>query len=225
MKENFWTYSDNETQIELNTIHSPFSIPIFESTILVSNIEEIKKDIYKKYVNYTEKKEGNYYTKYDLHEEDLYAELTKSLLEITQEIFDSYEYINIKPRITGMWANVFGTGEAIHTHSHSNSMFSGVWYPDDAPKSEMASVSNCIRFIDPLRFKYFFMPQIKKQNQYNSGEILIKPKKGMCLIFPSWLEHNTMPNQNETEKRFSISFNIFPEGNLGYPNFLNHLKV
>ena len=65
----------------------------------------------------------------------------------------------------------------------------------------------------------------KKQNQYNSGEILIKPKKGMCLIFPSWLEHNTMPNQNETEKRFSISFNIFPEGNLGYPNFLNHLKV
>ena len=60
MKENFWTYSDNETQIELNTIHSPFSIPIFESTILVSNIEEIKKDIYKKYVNYTEKKEGNY---------------------------------------------------------------------------------------------------------------------------------------------------------------------
>ena len=48
MKENFWTYSDNETQIELNTIHSPFSIPIFESTILVSNIEEIKKDIYKK---------------------------------------------------------------------------------------------------------------------------------------------------------------------------------
>jgi hypothetical protein len=69
------------------------------------------------------------------------------------------------------------------------------------------------------------MPQIRQKNMYNSGEIFIKPRKGMCLIFPSWLEHDTVRNENTFDKRYSISFNIFPQGKLGYPNSLNYLEV
>jgi uncharacterized protein (TIGR02466 family) len=104
-------------------------------------------------------------------------------------------------------------------------MFSGVWYPEEPPETEEGSLANYIKFIDPTRIKFFFMPQIKKKNALNSGEIFIKPKKGMCLIFPSWLEHDTIPNENLTQKRYSISFNIFPKGTLGYPNSLNRLTI
>lgn len=38
------------------------------------------------------------------------------------------------PRVETMWGNVLGHGGYIHSHSHSNSMFSGVWYPEDPPQ-------------------------------------------------------------------------------------------
>ena len=47
--ENFWNYSANEKKVELNNIHNTFGTPLFESTIMVSSIDQIKEDLYKKY--------------------------------------------------------------------------------------------------------------------------------------------------------------------------------
>lgn len=249
--ENFWNYSANEKKVELNNIHNTFATPLFESTILVSNIEEIKKDLHRKYSeiddsgeilssngnvlpsdkltdenkNITIRDKTSYYSESNLHTQELYSELTLEILSIARKVFDAYEYINITPRISSMWGNVLGNGGYIHTHSHSNSMFSGVWYPEDPPETDRGSLSNYIKFVEPNRIKFFYMPQIRQKNVYNSGEIFIKPRKGMCLIFPSWFEHQTIRNENAIDKRYSISFNIFPQGTLGYPNSLNLLEL
>ena len=49
MNENFWDYNAPEKKIELNNVHSIFSIPVFESTIMISNIDEIMNDLTIKY--------------------------------------------------------------------------------------------------------------------------------------------------------------------------------
>jgi uncharacterized protein (TIGR02466 family) len=250
MNENFWDYSLNEKKIELNSVHSIFSTPIFESTIMVSNIDKIMNDLTIKYNSLSEEEELfssngsvlspveaieknnvsvkskiSYYSEDTLHERVIYKELTSAIEKVAQDIFNLYEYDSITPHVVTMWGNVLGQQGYIHSHSHSNSMFSGVWYPEDPPEVEEGSLSNYIKFIDPTRIKFFFMPQIKKKNSLNSGEIFIKPRKGMCLIFPSWLEHDTIPNENPLIQRYSISFNIFPKGILGYPNSLNRLTL
>lgn len=250
MNENFWDYSAPEKKIELNNVHSIFSIPVFESTIMVSNINEIMNDLTTKYRSLNEEEELlapngsllspteaieqknvsvrnkiSFYSEDTLHKQPIYKELTSAIENVTQDIFNLYEYDSITPHVVSMWGNVLGENGYIHAHSHSNSMFSGVWYPEDAPETEEGSLSNCIKLIDPTRIKFFFMPQIKKKNPLNSGEVFIKPKKGMCLIFPSWLEHDTMRNENPFVQRYSISFNIFPKGTLGYSNSLNRLTL
>lgn len=249
MQNNFWDYSVTESKIELNNVHSIFSIPLFESTIMVSNIDEIMDDLTTKYNssdneellssngsvlspleaekqnNVSVRDSISYYSEDTLHTQPIYQELVTAIESVTKNIFDLYEYDSITPQVVTMWGNVLGNKGYIHAHSHSNSMFSGVWYPEDPPETEEGSLSNYIKFIDPTRIKFFFMPQIKKKNALNSGEIFIKPRKGMCLIFPSWLEHDTIPNENAHLKRYSISFNIFPKGTLGYPNSLNRLTI
>lgn len=250
MNENFWDYSAVEKKIELNNVHSIFSIPLFESTIMISNQDEIVCDLKTKYnslsddeqllsstgsiltplkaeeqKNVSIRNRISYYSEDTLHEKEIYKELTVAVEKVAQDVFNLYEYDCITPHVVTMWGNVLGQQGYIHTHSHSNSMFSGVWYPNDPPETEEGSLSNYIKFVDPARIKFFYMPQIKKKNSLNSGEIFIKPRKGMCLIFPSWLEHDTIANENPYVQRYSISFNIFARGTLGYPNSLNRLTL
>lgn len=244
MNSNFWDYSVNASKTELNNVHHVFPTAVFESTILVSNTEEILSDLQLKYSqsdnykisksvgNYVrntesslEKNKISFYTEDTLHQNPIYFELRSQIEVISKKVFDAYAYENIVPRVETMWGNVLGHGGYIHSHSHSNSMFSGVWYPEDPPQVSEGSLSNYIKFVDPTRIKYFLMPQVSQKNHINSGEIYIKPKKGMCLIFPSWLEHDTTPNENESELRYSIAFNLFFNGTLGFPNSLNRLTI
>jgi uncharacterized protein (TIGR02466 family) len=246
MNQNFWDYSVEQNKTELKDIHHTFPTPIFESSISISNTDEIINDLKKKYEqspNYTisnsvgdfllpgdevkklEKNKVSFYTEDTLNENPIYFELRDQILDIASSVFNAYAYIDITPRMETMWGNVLGYSGYIHPHSHSNCMFAGVWYPEDPPHVAENSLSNHIRFIDPTRMKYFYMPRVEGRNQLNSGEIYIKPKKGMCLIFPSWLEHDTVPNENTEETRFSISFNLFFNGTLGFPNSLNRLTV
>ena len=179
MNDNFWDYSFEQTKSELNNVHNIFPTTLFESTILISNTKEIIDDLNFKYsqsgeyqVNKSigdyiinseqslEKNKVSFYTEDTLHENSIYSELKSQIEIIAQKIFDVYTYKNISPRIETMWGNVLGHSGYIHPHSHSNSMFAGVWYPEDPPHTSEGSLSNYIRFIDPNRIKYFFMPQI-----------------------------------------------------------------
>ena len=48
---------------------------------------------------------------------------------------------------------------------------------------------------------------------FNAFVFHIKLKKGMCILFPSWLEHSVIPQQEGF--RVSIAFNLMLEGKIG----------
>lgn len=225
MALNYYSYG---TDVEQSTIHKVFSVPIFETQCFVSNQEQIVEDL--KSSQFETDSIGtsefaSWRTKDDLHTLDLYNPFCQKLLAAVRSImYNVYEYEDIEPVITTMWANAVGRKGSIHVHGHSNSMFAGVWYPDSVDIHEQIK-GGYIKFIDPIQTKYRIMPKIKKQNEYNSGEIMIRPQKGMLLIFPSWFEHGTVPNPTTDEIRYSISFNIWFRGNLGYPESLNRLTL
>ena len=120
MNENFWDYSAPEKKIELNNVHSIFSIPVFESTIMVSNIDDIMNDLTIKYrslsgdeellssngsmlspmeaekqKNVSVRNKISFYSEDTLHEQSIYKELTSAIESVTHRIF--LMYMNMIP--------------------------------------------------------------------------------------------------------------------------------
>jgi len=95
--------------------------------------------------------------------------------------------------------------DALHeTHTHPNSIISGVFYltcsDDVAP----------IIFTDPrLYYKYIHYEQIfgRTDGYYLNPEFVVKPKPGMLLLFPSWLDHE-VPKQTCDDERITLVFNL-----------------
>jgi len=99
----------------LNNVHQIFPTALFESTISVSNTEEILEDLNKKYSScdeYThhilEKNKTSFYTEDTLHENPIYFDLKSQIETIAEKVFDAYSYQNIIPRVETMWGNVLG---------------------------------------------------------------------------------------------------------------------
>lgn len=193
-------------------VHEIFSVPLFEFSCVVDEQSEIVKEL---------NKETTQQSRDTLHTEPLFQNLCTKVISAVMNVWDKCGYMDIEPYITSMWGNSMREGDAIHTHAHSNSFFSGVWYPGNVEIGDNGGGS--IKFVDPLTSRYQIMPRIRQTNKFNSGEIVIRPKKGMMLIFPSWLEHSTIPSET-TKPRNSVSFNIWMTGKLGYDYALNRLE-
>ncbi len=207
-------------------VHTLFQVPLFEFPCFVDNQQEICADMHARWQTREMDKAvtETYCTEDTLNEDPLYANLCTKILTGVMDVWDKMAFTGIQPYITSMWANSLGKNANIHDHGHSNSFYSGVWYPE-TPQLDPASKGGFLKFIDPVTQKYQIMPQITQQNMINSGEIYMEPKEGMLLIFPSWLEHGTIPNRYTTEPRFSVSFNIWFRGELGYSHGLNRLNT
>ena len=106
-----------------------------------------------------------------------------------------------KLKITGMWSVINRAGNANARHIHPNSFLSAAYYVK-APK-------NCgdIMFHDPRSAAVYRKPKISNDNVLNTTEILITPKEGLLVLFPSFLNHSVKPNESGKD-RVVISFNI-----------------
>lgn len=83
-------------------------------------------------------------------------------------------------------------------HVHPGSEISGCYYldiPDDLQNNEGAIV-----LVDPR-------PAARYSKLFSSSDMIFKPKTGMGLVFPSWLEHYTVPHRS-SKLRISIAWNI-----------------
>jgi uncharacterized protein (TIGR02466 family) len=95
-----------------------------------------------------------------------------------------------------------------NTHTHCNSLFSGVLYlqvPDN---------SGDIIFSKKIynnTYSLVIDPPIEEDNLYNTKTWYEKPSKGKILLFPSNLQHGFMKN-NSNLTRLSYAFNIVPTG-------------
>lgn len=207
-------------------VHKIFPSCLFEFPCYVNNQDDIIGDLKSRWATRELDKaviQESFQTEDTLNDEPIYYEFCQKLNTALKSVFNQYGYRSIEPHITSMWANSLGKSASIQVHSHSNSFFSGVWYPEDV-EIDHSSNGGCIKFIDPVK-RHFMMPKVRGQNDINTGEIIVRPKKGTLLIFPSWLEHGTIPNTYSTEPRFSVSFNTWIRGELGYDYGLNRLKM
>ena len=98
------------------------------------------------------------------------------------------------------------------THSHTNSLISGVYYLD-VPKDsgnitfhKPASLTNIFHVSTDIPFKEY--------TPINSGIWTLEPRDGDIILFPSHLLHSI--GVNKTNKlRYSLAFNFHIKGTLG----------
>ena len=132
---------------------------------------------------------------------------------ITEKICEDLNYKYESIEMTGMWANKLIKGEVHPPHTHSNNIFSGVYYLEGGSQ---------IQFFDPRPQASVLHPNLKYTNFDNSGMIGFNAEKGYGLIFPSWLTH-WVPVTDKT--RISISWNILLRGDYGQPGTLQNSHI
>ena len=111
-----------------------------------------------------------------------------------------------------MWANVSGRGAANQYHFHPGSFWSAVAYVDDGYEGDTDhTLGGELQLLDPR------MPMIRmgapdlrlKQadGQPMHSEVSLRPKTGMIVMFPSWLQHAVRPFYGRGT-RISIAINL-----------------
>ena len=123
---------------------------------------------------------------------------------------------NVRLKITQSWLSVTHKGESHHTHTHPNSVVSGVLYIRLAPQDGI----NFFRSEDMLWYE--LIPE--KQNYYNAYRFFVETHIGDLVIFPSNVKHGVKEVTEDVE-RISLAFNAFFDGELGREAFSNALSI
>jgi len=126
-----------------------------------------------------------------------------SNIEISALEFAKQLQIDTNLKVQSFWININKFKDYNQYHTHPKSIFSGVYYIK-VPKN-----SGCIEFKNPncLSIENNWDNIAKEPNPVNSYSYKINPVENQLLLFPSWLEHQVLPNLNH-KKRISLSFNI-----------------
>ena len=146
----------------------------------------------------------------------------KDLQTIIQQHLDTYFKAvyntsnNVALQITQSWLTLSRKGESHHSHTHPNSVVSGVLYVNVAGNDGI----NFYRNEENLWFEL----EPSETNYYNSYKIHVATKVGDLVLFPSSVKHG-VNKVTEDIKRVSLSFNTFFSGEMGNPEFSNALRI
>lgn len=197
-------------------------MPLFPQTTIVGSIDidhdQIVSDLQTKFLDTKYYNEQDLFYKTDpyLHREKNYKDLSDNVLKLVSEICSKVLYYeDVSAEISLMWGIGTPKTRNIHRHFHPNSIFSGVYYPQNIEYSE-------IRFYSP--HKPTILPKIISKNIYSSISMSYAPSQGDIIIFPSQLEHDTAINSTD-DLRFSVAFNIFLRGNFGHEESLSSITL
>jgi len=149
-------------------------------------------------------------------QDDLHKKLPsfkRKVFEVTEKICRESKYRYDTLEVTGMWANMLKKGDSHPPHTHSNNVFSGVYYLEDGAP---------IQFFDPRPQASVLHPNLEYTTFDNSSMVQFSSQKGMGLIFPSWLQHWVPPTEKD---RISISWNIILRGDYGQPHTLQNSHI
>jgi len=142
----------------------------------------------------------------DMHTKQEYSQLVSELCKMQEEIYQE-EWLDRRPKLGNMWANINYPGGYNRPHIHPNCLFSGVYYVKGNKESGELVVN------DPRPGIQTMMPQ---ENQDNHQSIYgekqhIEPIPGRIIMFPAWLWHCVEPNKTN-DIRISVSFNFIQDG-------------
>ena len=153
----------------------------------------------------------------ELHKIDTFANLTKTIIDVTKTILEEQEYMG-EIEITNMWGNILRpqSQRAHAPHSHSNNFLSGVFY------LKTSSNTSPIQFFDPRPQSSVFKPRKSGFNKLNSDMAQFESETGWGVVFPSWLVHWVPETKDE---RISIAWNVIVRGEYGEPNTLQNAHI
>jgi uncharacterized protein (TIGR02466 family) len=117
--------------------------------------------------------------------------------------------------VTQSWINFNDNNTSHHTHIHTNSIVSGVFYVTPKP----APIIMFKKHDD-----FMLRPNITSVNRYNSPTKTIVVEQGDVILFPSQIPHGVQRNETN-ETRISLAFNTFYKGSLGSKNNLTYLEL
>ena len=137
----------------------------------------------------------------------------KKVFETTEKVCREFKFLYNTLEITGMWANKLKKGDSHPPHTHSNNVFSGVYFLEQGSP---------IQFFDPRPQASVLHPNLEYTTFDNSSMMQFNSQKGVGLIFPSWLQH-WVPTTNKD--RISISWNIILRGDYGQPHTLQNSHI
>lgn len=102
-------------------------------------------------------------------------------------------------RLDNAWASVYGQGHFVPHHTHPLSHLSMAFY------AAATNGTGRIIFDNPARahFEHFYPPELS----WLHPQFTIQPKKGMFIVFPSYLVHHTEPHDSD-ELRVIYSANL-----------------
>ena len=189
-----------------------FPTKIFESKFVANDeiLDYVDKVEYNKHGNLYQSINNN------LQNMDVFSSFVKQIYSVTKKMCETYAYDYKKIDITSMWINVSEPNASHPPHTHSNNVFSGVWYP-----CENINTSH-IQFFDPRPQANQLTPKRKKSNSNNGGVVGFPSEKDNMYMFPAWLMHWVPPTPN---KRISISFNVILRGEYGEENTLQNANI
>jgi len=149
---------------------------------------------------------NGWHSKTNMHTFPQFKSLVDELYKMQLEVFKE-EWLDKKPRLGNMWANINYSGGYNRPHVHPNATFSGVYYIKTPP--------NCGELIcnDPRPGIQTMMPtRIEGKPPKNLWrEVHLQPVEGRIIIFPAWLWHCVEPNKSN-DMRISVSFNFIQDG-------------
>tara|TARA_B100001996_G_scaffold207005_1_gene158698 strand:- start:999 stop:1685 length:687 start_codon:yes stop_codon:yes gene_type:complete len=121
---------------------------------------------------------------------------------------DEFGFRDYTLKLSNMWMNINKKGDSNHIHTHSGSMFAGVYY---------AKVPNCccgeLKFHRPMQDQcikeYWGCNENfdRHEEAMNFVEWYVQPKENTMVIFPSWLMHSVDKSASDDD-RISLSFNM-----------------
>ena len=129
------------------------------------------------------------------------------MLYACQKTIYEQEHLDSEPYLGNMWANINPTYSYNKTHTHPNSMWSGVYYIKVPKKSGKLFLE------DPRPGPNTHMPRrVDNMPEALWRVCAYEPAEGRMIFFPSWLPHGVDINMN-TEKgeknwRISVSYNF-----------------
>jgi uncharacterized protein (TIGR02466 family) len=188
------------------TIMPLYPTPMFLGKVSDDNfVDDLTDKIYKlKEASYGTFEAGNFTTWDDLHSNSEFDELNELILN---ETFAAMDFLRIKRDnhyITNMWATVSNPTHRHPVHIHPNCLLSGLLYLKTPEKCGGTT------FTDPRPAARVFEPTYTEMFEFNSGRFTYPAKKGMMLIWPSWLSHGVERGftEDETQDRITIAFNV-----------------
>lgn len=100
------------------------------------------------------------------------------------------------------WANINETGHFNRLHGHGGAFWSAVFYVRADPESGPLVLS------DP-RYPMCGMhaPQLRFKDMGPQEEAIIRPSRGVLVLFPAWLMHSVGPSRGQG-LRISVAINL-----------------